>query len=470
MGSSFFGLQTALSGLMAQRQVMETIGHNIANAATEGYTRQRVLLTPGVPYTVPGMTGPIGALMKGTGVEAREVSRVHDLFIDAQLREQKGVLAEKKQLASMLEQIESIFGEPGDEGLGVELSAFWNAWEELTVNPESLAVRQSLINKADSLARYFNRIFRQTEMIRNNLDFELGQRAASINRLAEAVASLNGRIARAQASRINANDLLDERDRLIAEMREQFNVSLRAEEGGEVSVFIGNRALVMKDSYNKVKAEEDVHGLKQLVWTNDSLPLDLRSGRLAAMMEMRDVYVPRLVEDLDVLANGIIQGVNSRHAAGYDLAGNPVAGTPYESFFIGASIKDIAVNPAIASAPGGIAASSGSGPGDAENARAIALLREARIIAGSYTFEDYYRSVVARVGIDVQASENEVENTEALLKQIDNWRESVSGVFIDEEMVRLQEAQRAFQAAARTISVMDEAIGTIINGMGIVGR
>ncbi|NPV60603.1 MAG: flagellar hook-associated protein FlgK [Actinobacteria bacterium] len=470
MSSAFFGLQVALSGLRAQRQVMETAGHNIANASTEGYTRQRVLLTPGVPYTMPGLAGPVGALMKGTGVEAREVTRVADLFIDAQLREQSGALAEKRQASQTVSQVEGVFGEPGEEGLGAAMSAFWGAWEELTLNPDSLAVRRSLIYQADSLAGAFNRINRQLESTRENLDFEVEQSAEAINRMSAAVASLNARIARAGAGGMNANDLIDERDRLISELRSYVDVRVRLEEGGRASLFVGNRALVMGDVHNEIVADKTGTGYHFLVWKSDAEPLSIGGGKLASMLEMRDTYIPRLIADLDALAASIIQEVNALHAGGYDLDGNPVAGTAYEEFFTGTSMADMAVNPAIEADPKGVAASAGSGEGDAENARAIALLREKKSIAGAYTFEDYYRSVVARVGIDAQAMENEVENTEVLLKQIENWRESVSGVYIDEEMVRLQEAQRAFQAAARAISVMDDALNTIINGMGVVGR
>ncbi len=470
MSSTFFGLQVALSGLRAQRQVMETAGHNIANASTEGYTRQRVLLTPGVPYTMPGLAGPVGALTKGTGVEAREVTRVADLFIDAQLREQSGALAEKRQASWTVSQVEGIFGEPGEEGLGAAMAAFWNAWEELTLNPDSLAVRQSLIYQADSLAGTFNRMSRQLESTRENLDFEIEQSADAVNRMGAAVASLNARIARARAAGMNPNDLIDERERIIGELRSYVDVRVRLEDGGGVGLFIGNRALVMGDAYNRVRAETAASGYHALVWDSDAQPLGIGGGKLASMIEMRDTYIPRLEADLDALAAAIIQEVNAQHAVGYDLDGNPVAGTAFQDFFTGSSMADMAVNPALAAEPKGIAASSGSGEGDAENARAIALLRQQKTISGTYTFEDYYRSVVARVGIDAQAMDNEVQNTEVLLKQIKNWRESVSGVYIDEEMVRLQEAQRAFQAAARAIAVMDDALNTIINGMGVVGR
>lgn len=468
---SFFGLHVALSGLRAQRQVMETIGHNIANASTSGYTRQRVTLTPGMPYTLPGVAGPAGPLMKGTGVEAREIVRVADLFVEAQLREQRGLLAEKEQRSNTVSQVESVFGEPGEEGLGAAMSAFWNAWEELTVNPESLAVRRSLIYQADSLVQAFRRIASQLGSMRDNLDFEVEQSAEIINALSAAVASLNVKIARAAAAGANANDLVDERERLVTELRTYLDVRVRQEADGKLSLFLGNRALVLEETSYQVNVEQDpLSGYHRLVWESDSLPLDLGGGRIASQIYMRDEYIPQLLSDLDSLAMRIAREVNGLHAGGYDLDGNPVTGTAFEEFFVGSSLGDLAVNPALEGDPRGIAASAGSGEGDAENARRIALLKDARVMGGGYTYEDYYRSLVARVGIDARAMKNDAENTRILTRQIESWRESVSGVSIDEEIVRLQEALHAFQAAARAITVMDDALSTIINRMGIIGR
>ncbi|MDI6874888.1 MAG: flagellar hook-associated protein FlgK [Actinomycetota bacterium] len=470
MSSTFFGLQIAFSGLRTQRKVMETISHNIANASTAGYTRQRVELTASPPYPLETSLYFHVRHQQGTGVEAKKIVRVADAFIDYQLREQMGLLQEKQQMADVISQVEGIFGEPGEQGLGSALAAFFSGWEELTLNPESLAVRRSLIYQGEALAGAFNRLGAEIRALQGNLDFELVSSVASINHHASYLADINGKIRRMAGSGVNPNDLLDERDRLLSELQKLVFVHVVQQENGEVDVYMGNRALVRGDAVYRVAAEEEASGYHRLTWETDGRPLEVRGGSLYAVYEMRDEYLPGLREELNRLTETLAQRVNQLHSEGYDLAGNAVAGTPFQDFFLGSTLEEIRVNPALLEDPSGIAASLGTGPGDAENARRIASLRDERTMFGEYTFMDYYRGVVARVGTDARAMYADLENTKILTSQVEKWRESVSGVNLDEEMVRLQEALHAYQAAARAVTAMDDAIATLIQGMGIVGR
>jgi len=470
MSSTFFGLQIAYSGLKAQRTVMETISHNIANASTAGYTRQRVELSASPPYPLETSLYFHVRHQQGTGVEARRIVRVADAFIDRQLREQLGLLEEKQQMADVISQVEGIFGEPGEQGLGAALAAFFSGWEELTLNPESVAVRRNLLYQAEALAGAFNRLGGEIGALRANLDFELESSVAFINQHAAYLADINGKIRRMAGSGVNPNDLLDERDRVLSELQKLVYVHVVQQDDGEVGVYIGNRALVRGDAFYRVAAEEEATGYHRLVWEADSRPLDVRGGSLSAVYEMRDAYLPALKEELEGLVVTLAQKVNQLHSEGYDLRGDAVAGTAFQDFFLGSTLEDIRVNPALMEDPAGIAASLGTGPGDAENARRIASLRDEKAMLGQYTFLDYYRGVVARVGTDARAIYADLENTKVLAQQVEKWRESVSGVNLDEEMVRLQEALHAYQAAARTVTAMDDAIATLIQGMGIVGR
>lgn len=470
MGSTFFGLQIAFSGLKAQRTVMETISHNIANASTPGYTRQRVVLSTSPPHPLETSLYFHVKHQQGTGVDAARIVRVADAFIDGQLREQEGLLAEKRQMAEVISQVEGIFGEPGEQGLGAALVAFFNAWEELTLNPDSLAVRRSLLYQGEALAGAFQRLGRQISALQGNLDFELVSSVAAINQHASYIAEINGKIRRMAGSGVSPNDLMDERDRLVTELRKLLSVRVVEQENGEIAVFAGNRALVFGDASYRVTAQQLPGGFHRLVWEQDARPVELGGGSLTAAVRMRDEYLPGLEEELNRLVSTLASRVNTLHSEGYDLRGDPVVGTLFESFFSGSTVRDIRVNPNLMADPSGIAASLGSGPGDVENARRIASLRDELAMFGDYTFLDYYRGVVARVGTDARAMYAEADNTEVLTRQVRQWRESVSGVNLDEEMIRLQEAVHAYQAAARAVTAMDDAIATLIQNMGIVGR
>lgn len=463
-----FGIEIAYSALRAQRQVMETAGHNIANVATPGFTRQRVDLAAGLPFPMPGSNNPNGCYQLGTGVEAVQVTRIADLFVDAQLRTQSSKLADKQQWQHAIAQVEGVFQEPSEQGLGAVLAAFWNAWEQLSLNPESLVSRRSLVYQAQNLSDAFNRTARQLDDLQANLDFEVQESADSITTLTKSIADLNEQISRAVMNKFNPNDLYDSRERLITELQSKVNVRLQNEDNGQVSIYVGNRILIQGTRVSEIEAVADpVTGFKSLKWVADGADLQVTDGKIAATYKMRDTYIPTLEADMDNLAATIIASVNGLHSAGFDLNGNPVLGTAFENFFDGASMSTITVNPDIISDPSGIAAALTASPGDAENARLIAALATSPTMGGAYTFEDFYRSVVARTGIDVQAANNDVENAQILTDQIKSWRESISGVSLDEEMIRLQEAQRAFQAASRLINIMDEVLLEIINlGLG----
>jgi flagellar hook-associated protein 1 FlgK len=468
VSSTFFGLEIAYSALRAQRQVMETAGHNIANVSTPGFTRQRVDLAAGRPFPIPSTNSTTGCFQLGSGVEAVRVTRIADLFVDSQLRTQSGKLAEKQDWQRSISQVEAVFQEPGEQGLGAVMAQFWNSWEQLTLNPESLVSRRSLVYQAQDLAETFNRMAGQLDAIQGNLDAEVVESASVINRLAQSIAELNQQISRAVSQDFTPNDLYDSRDRLVSELQEMVDLRLQNESDGQVSVYIGNRVLVQGSIANGVEAVvEPATGFNALRWAADGADVQVSSGKLAALHEMRDGYIPALEADMDDLASTMITSVNAFHAAGFDLNGDPVAGTAFENFFDGTSMATIAVSSSLVSDPAGIAAALSPNPGDAENARRIAGLATAKTMGGTYTFEDYYRSVVARTGIDVRAADNDVENAAILTEQITAWRESISGVSLDEEMVRLQEAQRAFEAAARVMNAMDDALEIIINlGLG----
>lgn len=467
---SFFGLEIAFSALRAQRQVMETAGHNMANVATPGFTRQRVDLAAGRPFPMPGSNSPTGCYQLGTGVDAVQVTRIADLFVDAQLRTQSSKLAERQQWQHVISQVEGVFQEPSEQGLGAVLAQFWNSWEQLTLNPESLVSRRSLVYQAQNLSDAFNGIATQLDKLQGNLDFEVVESAEAINSLARSIANLNEQICRAVVQQFNPNDLYDSRERLISQLQEKINIRLQDERDGQVSIYVGNRVLVQGNSAKDVEAVVDpATGFNSLRWAADGMDVQVTEGRVASTYKMRDTYIPALEADMDNLAGTIIARVNALHAGGFDLNGNPVAATVFEEFFSGTSMSTIAVNADIVADPGGIAAALTPSPGDAENARLIAALANSPAMGGAYTFEDYYRSLVARTGIDVQAANNEVENAQILTDQIRSWRESISGVSLDEEMVRLQEAQRAFQAASRLVTIMDEVLVGIIN-LGLGGR
>jgi flagellar hook-associated protein 1 FlgK len=462
LSSSFGGLQIAYSALKAQQQIMETTSHNISNVSTTGYTRQRVNLSASPPTYVPSSTG---SLEIGTGVKVDDITRVMDQFVNSQLRDQTSKLTEKENSQEVMSQVETIFNEPSDSGLGTAMTDFWNSWEQLSLNPESLSSRQGVISQAQTMTQAFNSAGSQLKTIQSNLDAGITQNVDQINSLANQLADLNTKISRLALSKGNTNDLEDSRDQVITKLQNLLGGRVLTDSDGEVSLYIGNRALVQREKVNEVESVTTT-GVHNLAWSDDGAELQISGGKIASIMEMRDTYVPGVIQKLDDLVSPMITQVNSLHSTGYDLNGNAVSGTSFENFFTGTSLDTIAVNTALVNDPSGIAAGATSSSGDADNATSITALKDKQVISSTYTFGDYYASVVARVGVDVQGINDDVANATTLQSQIKKSRESISGVSIDEETVNLTEAQKAYEAAAHALSVMDAALDVLINKLG----
>jgi flagellar hook-associated protein 1 FlgK len=238
-------------------------------------------------------------------------------------------------------------------------------------------------------------------------------------------------------------------------------------ENGEVNVSVsGGKPLVQGNSAWSLSTETNGSGLQDIVWLDGSgnstdITEGISGGKLKGWIEARDVSIPGYLSRLDDLAATLISEVNTLHQSGFDLNSNSG-----EVFFTGTSASDIAVNSNIANDVNRIAASGTAGgvPGDNSMAIAIADLQAALTMSGgTATFDDYYNSVVSDVGNDVQTASANFDHQTSMVTQLNNYRESISGVSLDEEMINLIKFQHAYDAAAKLITTVDELLNTVIN-------
>ncbi|MEW6573311.1 MAG: flagellar hook-associated protein FlgK [Bacillota bacterium] len=473
MISTFLGFQTALRALMAQRKATETAGHNIANANTPGYSRQRVELQAcDTPFTVPSLGRPEVPGQLGTGVDIVSIERIRDNFLDLQVRNEQGNLGNWEVRRDSLQKVEVILGEPTDNGLNNAMVEFWNAWQELSKTPESLAVRSEVRQRAITLAETIRHINGQLEQLQDDLNFNVGVTVDEINTIASQLADLNQQIARSVSVGDNPNDLRDRRDLLLDELAEMVNITVTEQPDGMVDVAIGGRNLVQGTTVDALQAVPDPlnNNFYEVQWSSDGIPVTMTSGSLLGMIWARDTGIADVLSQLDELAVTLIDEVNALHQAGFGLdnsTGN--------DFFSGTGASDIAVAAGILADLNTIAAATDVAkiPGDGSNALAIAQLKDALTMppaAPTGTFGDYYRSLVATVGIDTEQAVRMTENEEILLGELENKRQSVMGVSIDEEMANIIQFSHAYQAAARVLNTLDEELDIIINRMGLVGQ
>jgi flagellar hook-associated protein 1 len=447
--STFMGLETNLRGLLAQQQALDVTSHNIANASTPGYSRQVAVLVASPAYAMPGVsTAPAGAGQLGTGVDVASYQRMRDSFLDVQYRAQSMLQGQAQTTEDGLQQVQLAFNEPTDSGLSSLLSNYWGAWQNLSNNPEDMGTRQALAQSAASLADGFTSLSSQLSTLQSQTGQNVSDTLTEVNSYGAQVAQLNVAISKEEVNGDTPNDLLDQRDELLDKLSAIGNVSTTPGANGSIEVSFGGASLVT-DGSSSTLGESDLTGLT--------------SGNLEGLITLRDTTIPGYQSQLNTIASTLISKTNAQSTAGFDLNGNTGG-----AFFTGTGASDIAVNPAIISNPSLIAASATGAVGDAGNALAIADMQSTNVI-GSSTIDSAYTQLVTQVGSDVQQATNQVDTTTSLVNALQNQRQSVSGVSLDEEMTNLITFQRGYQASARALSAIDDMLDQLINRTGKVG-
>jgi flagellar hook-associated protein 1 FlgK len=453
-------LNVARGALLTQQKAIDVTGHNIANVNTPGYSRQRVNMETNTPI-------PFAPGQMGTGVNAVEIQRIYDRFLGVQISNENQNLGRWEAQKECIEKAEMILDETSGYGLSHAMSEFWNAWQDLANNPAGHAERTSLKSKSETLANTFNKIYSDLKQIQKDTDDSLKGTIQEINLIADQIADLNQQISQIEVTGQNANDLRDSRDLLLNELSSMIDINTSEGENGEINVSVsGGRPLVQGNSSWNLSTETNGSGLQDIVWLDGSgnptnITDGISGGQLKGWVEARDASIPGYLSRLDDLVTTLISEVNTLHQSGFDLNSNSG-----EVFFAGTSAADIAVNSDIVNDVNRIAASGTAGgvPGDNSMAVAIAELQYALTMSGgTATFDDYYNSIVSDVGNDGQTASTHFDHQTSMVTQLNNYRESISGVSLDEEMINLIKFQHAYDAAAKLITTVDELLNTVIN-------
>lgn len=455
------GLDIAMRALMAQQAAVETNSHNVANATTVGYSRQRVHLqaVPGTAtYTVGSRGGP------GGGVEMLAPQRVRDLFIDFQMRSAMQDLGRFDARASSLQRVEVMLNEPGENGLRATMGRFFNAWRDLANAPESSAARMAVVQAGSTLAVTARRIESSFVQLRDEANTRISQNLTKINELGATIAGLNQQISTMQASNNDASDLRDQRDMALDEIAKLADVQQMERGNGAVDVFIGGHQIVAGNQTDQLVGVTNVlnNGYIDIVFASNGGAAIVNGGEIKGLLDQRDGDLSARMADLNTLIGAVITDVNAAHSAGFGADG--VTG---RAFFAGTDASNIAVDPVIVADMNAVAASTtlAGVPGNGDGASVISDLQYARgLLAGTASYDEFWGSFIANVGTTSGQQQMLATSQDSIVQHIDQLRQGTSGVNLDEELVDLMGHQRAYQAAARLVSTIDAMLDTLING------
>lgn len=458
-------LSIGSQALKAHQLAIQTTGHNLANSATPGYSRQRVEVVSAYPSF-------IGGVFVGQGVDVAALSRVIDRFAESELLSLHGDIGSSESESQALTSIQEAF--PLSGGVNGALSEFFGALSDLANNPAGLTERVSVIGKARNLAENLGQTHRVLTALQRNLDEDLQSASQRVNVLTEQIAGLNQQIAATELRGDSANDFRDQRQTLLQELSSLTGATTREEQSGQVTVEVRGLPMVSGNRFASLSNDAvNAAGLHAVTYHGpDGTSFDasalFTAGKIGALLNVRDNDLDGFIDRLDQLAKSIVDQVNSQHALGFDLDGNaagnfftPIAATA-------GAAANVQIDAALAADPRLLAAAASAAalPGDNRNALALVDLRSTTVLAlGGLTFEDSFLFLVGDIGSQVQAAQSRADFQQSLLTQTQARREAVSGVNIDEEMTKLIQFQRAFESASILIRTADDMYQSLIDMM-----
>jgi flagellar hook-associated protein 1 FlgK len=429
--AGFYDLNIAVSALQAQQYAMDVTGQNISNADTTGYHDQTVVFTSATPLTGSIVGGGIGHPVLGTGVLVQTVQRAQTDYLDSEVRNVNSEYNQYNSESTNLTQAQSLLQEPDTStdgtgtGISTLLNNFWSSWQTLSTTPTNESSRVSVEESGQSLASGINTLYTNLTSLQSQTNTTIATDASTINNDAKQIATLNSQITTSIAGGYQPNDLIDQRNQLLQDMSNVTNVTVYGTGGSDMIVSIGGKALVQGNQVNPVEVTQDANGNAQVSWSDDGSAVNITSGEIKGLMNVRDTTIPGYLSTLNSIASSIITQVNAVHSTGTTMSGAKAG-----DFFTGTDASNIAVN--------------------------------------GQTIGDTYDTFVTQVGADVQETTDQANTYNSTLTQLNTQSDSISGVSMDQEMSNMVKFQQGYNAAARIFTTMNDMLDNLITNVGVV--
>lgn len=449
MGNLFTSLLNTANALGVYSRALETTENNVVNASTPGYARQ-VQVLEALPFDV--------SVGRPGGVAAGPVVSTRSAFAEEAVRTQQWLLGYEEQTAKALTPLESYFTVAADGGIAASLDSLWNSFSQLSMNPNDRVSRQDVINQALQVAQAFQHTATGLSTVANSVDQQTRAAVDAINELAANIAHLNTQ--RSANAYMSADAGIDATMQAALEELSQY-VDFKAlqQPDGSVTVYMGGQTpLVMGDSVTRLQADLSTPQTTILDSQGRDITSQVQSGSLAALIAVKNTVLPSYTADLNSLAQGVADQVNTTLSNGIDQAGEYPA---MDLFTYDATIGTAATMDINPLTPEQIAAALPEAPSGNGNALALAKLADAKLLDG-YSFAQFYGELAARIGRDLSSANTKTATGEQLLEQTQTLRSQISGVSLDKEAANLIAYQRAYESTSKLLSVLNDLTGTIM--------
>jgi flagellar hook-associated protein 1 FlgK len=456
-------LNTARDALNAQSFGLNVTGQNISNVNTPGYVRREAVL----------QTRALGTQTTGS-VETLGIRRASDAFLDRRQYETTGQSSAASQHNDYLSSLEALFNDQSGTGLSSAVSGLFSSFSALSANPGDPNTRASVLSAADGFSSRVNQTADAMASQRTELLQQAQATAQAVNERSDQIAKLNMRIASATAQGEDAADLRDQRNRVLLDMASFVDIQTIDDGAGNVVVQGAGTTLVDGQHTRPMSVDLASDGSLRILVDHPGGSADdatrfLTGGKLAAIRETRDVDIFAAQQKLDSFVFDVTNAVNAQHRAGVGKDG--VAGRNLfdVSGTAPGAARSVKLSVDVAGQPDRIAAASSvlTLPGGSDNAVALSTLADkALATGGTRTASQAYGDIVGSIGSTKASAERSVETQQAIHDQIHAMHEAMSGVSLDEEMVNLTKFQRAYEAASKVLSTVDQLLAELIAHVG----
>ena len=471
MAGLFHSLNIGSESLYANRQGIDTTAHNIANAQTEGYSRQRVKLTQRDPMEKSG-------LLIGNGVYVGSIDRFHNKFIERQINLAHNDVGDSEARMDSLTRLGEIYSPELNNSLANELNNFFASWQNLSKYPEELTVRTQVKEQGENIADAFRRIDSEVRRQRGGINEYIKMTAEEASETISTIANLNDQIRQTEVGVRNpSNDLRDQRDRLVRKLSTLIDMNYYEDADGMVTIH-GPGGAQLVDRGRAASVEVRQNGENQglfdiiIVDSEDSSERNvtqaINGGRLKGLLNIRDVVSASLLDSNNEMATKFVELVNGNHRRGYGL--EQFSSSNGRNFFDSVAdpnfaAQNIKLSLDVLNSTDAISASSlQSSPGDNVVANNIARIQSSKVFTDTdATLNEYYADYVGVLGMETVRVQQVKESDQIIMAALQSRREAVAGVSLDEEATNLIRWQTAFTASSKVVTTVDEMLQTVLN-------